>query len=287
MLLSPFSPEPSAICRRRQSRCFLVVESEFVEDSVPVFLYPRDTGLRLFRPGEVEQVCPLPSRRKRFEGFPQGAVLVEAFPEFLRYRKVFRFFPFNFLPRYRDLDRLADAVAYRCFLFGYFGKVREADLAPGLYLVRLRDEDAVRIFQERAVDEKDRAVFLEAVDQRDVPPVKRIARLSPFEIFGQIEIEHDRPEFPELGLPCIAIGKKSVNIGFHGVLLALNIAVFPRIGKNAAVTALSRLVENFCFTRFLLTCGEFRLRRNSPGETASAVSPYSHPNVAGGLFVMS
>ena len=58
------------------------------------------------------------------------------------------------------------------------------------------------------------------MDQDYVPVVKRVARATPLQFFGQLAIKNDRSQFLELLLPLFGFPQKCINLGiqslFHG-----------------------------------------------------------------------
>ncbi len=64
--------------------------------------------------------------------------------------------------------------------FGKMQKVRP--LPPRLRMLRLRDQNALGILQQRALDKQKRTVCLECVNQYDVAFLKRIAGDAPLEL---------------------------------------------------------------------------------------------------------
>ncbi len=118
-------------------------------------------------------------------------------------------------PRALDLDRLAQVGLQRLLEPGHVLDAREPDLPGRLHVLGLLNEDALGVLEQRALVKQDGAVLLEAVDERDVLAVERVARLAPLQIFGQPAVEEDLAELLELRAPLVLPLQKRIHLGVH------------------------------------------------------------------------
>ncbi len=92
---------------------------------------------------------------------------------------------------------------HRLLELGHLLDAREPDLPGRLHVLGLLNEDAFGVLEQRALVKQDGAVLLEAVDERDVLAVERVARLTPLQVFGQPAVEQDLAELLELSAPLV------------------------------------------------------------------------------------
>jgi hypothetical protein len=77
----------------------------------------------------------------------------------------------------------------------------------------LLDEDIVRVVYQSTFEEQQRAIVLEAMHQHDVGAAERIAGMTPFQLFGQLGREQDRPQPLELRAPVLLPAEVGVDLG--------------------------------------------------------------------------
>ncbi len=85
-------------------------------------------------------------------------------------------------------------------------------------MLGLLDEQALGILHQRALDEEQRAVVLEAVDYDHVLAAQRVAWLTPLQLLGKAASKDDLPELPEFLLPPLLPVHEIVNLWIHAIL---------------------------------------------------------------------
>ena len=131
-----------------------VVEALALEDVGGVFFDAGGAGGGLFGVGEVEEVGALAAGGEGVEGGFEFGGLVEGGLEFLGDGEVGGFFEWDFFAGGFDGDGLVD-VGFEGFGEGFdFLGAGEADLAGGLDVFGLLDEDFFWVLQEGAFEEE-------------------------------------------------------------------------------------------------------------------------------------
>ena len=97
--------------------------------------------------------------------------------------------------------------------FGKMQKVRP--LPPRLRMLRLRDQNALGILQQRALDKQKRTVCLECVNQYDVAFIKRIAGDAPLELLFEPAAEDYGSEQLQFFPPFYGFFNIRVDEGVH------------------------------------------------------------------------
>ena len=181
------------------------------------FFHPGGSRLGQLRLREIEDVPALPARRQLGEGSLQLA-LAASFDSNSSGSSRSSVFELHLQSGTLDLDRLAHVRFHGLLEFGHVSDAREPDLPGRLHVLRLLNEDAFGVPQGRALVKQDGAVLLEAVDERDVPCVERVARLAPLQVLGQPAVEEDRAELLELRARLSCRFRNASTLGFIGDL---------------------------------------------------------------------
>jgi hypothetical protein len=74
-------------------------------------------------------------------------------------------------------------------------------------------EDAMDILEQGAFEKRQRAGFLQSIDDDYVLSVKRVAGLMPLEIFSELRVEKDGSQLLQLFLPTFRVGDKGIDLG--------------------------------------------------------------------------
>ena len=169
-----------------------------------------------FAPGEIVDVRPLPTGCQLGEGRLQPGIGGEPGLELLGHLEVLRPFHLDLPPGALVRDSLAQIGLHGFLELGHFLHAREPDLPRGLHVPGLLDEDRFRVLEQRALGKQDGAIFLEAVDESDVPAVKHVAGLAPLQLFLEPGREKDLPELLELRSPRLLPLRKCIDLPVHG-----------------------------------------------------------------------
>lgn len=75
------------------------------------------------------------------------------------------------------------------------------------------------ILQQNALEEHDRAVLLEFLDDRHVALLEHVTGLTPLQFFAQFKVKQDAPEHLHGFLPLSALFKIGIDLGVHALFL--------------------------------------------------------------------
>lgn len=142
----------------------------------------------------MQEVGALPTRRQRGKGFFQCGERVQFAAKFFGNVEFFGLFQRHFQAGFFRFDSRADVRLQDGFHVGYLLNAGEADLASRLGIFCLRDEDVLRILQQRSFEEQECTVRIESMDQDDVAVADGVAGLAPLQLFRQATVQNDRPQ---------------------------------------------------------------------------------------------
>jgi hypothetical protein len=94
-----------------------------------------------------------------------------------------------------------------------FSSAGEANLASRLRVLRLLDENAIGVLQQRAFEKQERTVFFEGMYQDYVTALKRVTRNTPLRFLGQLTVKNDSSQFLQFFLPLFGSSQESINLG--------------------------------------------------------------------------
>jgi hypothetical protein len=89
-------------------------------------------------------------------------------------------------------------------------------------MLRLLDQDAFGVAQERALEEQQRTVFLEAMYQNNIASLVTVTGTTPFQVFIQLAFEDDLPELLKFFLPFFFLVYNGIYLRMHTVDLLVN-----------------------------------------------------------------
>src|SRR6185437_462969 len=149
-------------------------------------LDPRRTRRCLLRPRNVIQPAPLPSRRQHLKCLPELRIFLKLCRQLLRHREVLCLLLFHPQPGLLDRDRLANVGLNRRRLRDDLLRTRELHHPRGLHLSQLYQQ-FLFVFQQRSLEEPQREVLLETLQDHHVLSVQRVGRLPPLALFCHTE----------------------------------------------------------------------------------------------------
>ncbi len=163
----------------------------------------------------MEEVGSLPSRRQCVERGFQSWDFIQFGLKFIGHREIGSLFQLHSQAGFFHINGFVDIGFQDGFLPDDFANTGEPNLTPGLHILRLLDQNALGIFQQRAFEKQQRTVLLKSVDNNDVFLVNRVTGLTPFQFFGQPAVENDRPQLLKLFVPFFGFLENSINLGIH------------------------------------------------------------------------
>src|SRR6185312_2390372 len=161
----------------------------------------------------MQVILALASRGQREKGFAQRGIAIQAPLEFLGIDEIGTLLEFDPGARTLGLDGLLHISPDGRLHLRDLGRRGESHLALRLRFLAGLHEDVLRVVQQRALDEQQRAGLLERHDQDDIGAVQGIGRLAPFQFLGQVAIEQYLAQSGDLGLPVLRLGEPGVEGG--------------------------------------------------------------------------
>ena len=145
-----------------------VVRAPAFENSRDGFLNPCLPGSGLFGTGKVAGISSLPPRRQGMESGGEIGVFVQLAQKFVGEGKVCARFELHLQTGFFYCDGLVNAGFQGGVHSGDLCSAGEADLAGGLDVFGLPDQDVGGVGEQGTFEEQQRAVVFESVDQDDI-----------------------------------------------------------------------------------------------------------------------
>src|SRR5579883_613346 len=91
-------------------------------------------------------------------------------------------------------------------------KTVKADLSASLHILRLLNENAIRIAHQSTFKKEQRTVLFESVYDHNIAAVIRVAWLAPFKLFLEAAVEHDLSQLLHLTPPRLQRAKNFIDL---------------------------------------------------------------------------